>query len=233
MRRIRGFTLLELLVALSIFAAIGVMAYSGLANVMRQQSQTEAYADRMQDLQLSYRVLKRDLEQFADRSIRNEFGDVVPALVAGGSYAGLEFTRAGYPNPAAYLRSNLQRVAYLIDGDRLVRRSWRVLDRSQDTLPDEQVLIENTQRFVLRYLDGQNKWQDRWPPASQTTTPGSTSVQGQWPRAVEVQLSLEDLGVLRWLFRLPESYQPTAVQPGAAGGSTGGSTGGTSGTGGT
>jgi general secretion pathway protein J len=220
MRRSHGFTLLELLVALSIFAAIGVMAYSGLANVMRQQFQTEAYADRMQDLQLAYRVLKRDLEQFADRSIRNEFGDVTPALVAGGNFAGVEFTRAGYPNPAGYLRSNLQRVAYLIDGDQLVRRSWRVLDRSQDTLPDEQVLVEGAQGFVLRYLDVQNNWQERWPPASQAIGAG-TNAPAQWPRAVEVQLSLDDLGLLKWLFRLPEPYQPAASAPAAPGGPNG------------
>jgi len=141
MRPARGFTLLELLVSLSIFAAIGVMAYSGLANVMRQQAQTEAYSDRMQDLQLTYHILQRDFEQFITRDIRNEFGDTSPALVSGGNYAGVEFTRAGYPNPARFLRSNLQRVAYLMDDGRLLRRSWRVLDRSQDSLPDEQVLV--------------------------------------------------------------------------------------------
>ncbi|TCK19404.1 general secretion pathway protein J [Thiogranum longum] len=214
MRGMRGFTLLELLVALSIFAAIGVMAYSGLANVMRQQSQTEAYADRMQDLQLAYRVLKRDFEQIIDRSIRNEFGDVMPALVTGGDYAGVEFTHAGYPNPAGYLRSNLQRVAYLVDDDRLVRRSWRVLDRSQDSQPDEQQLAEGVRAFSVRYLDLQDNWQERWPPASQAAPPAGASASTQWPRAVEVQLTLDDLGVLKWLFRLPDTYQP--APPGAA-----------------
>ncbi|VAW78791.1 hypothetical protein MNBD_GAMMA14-2510 [hydrothermal vent metagenome] len=218
MRAMRGFTLLELLVALSIFAAIGVMAYTGLANVMRQQTQTEVYADRMQDLQLAYQVLERDFEQFVDRGIRNEFGDVLPPLIAGGSYSGVEFTRAGYPNPAGYLRSNLQRVAYLVDDDRLVRRSWRVLDRSQDSLPDQQVLIERVQGFSLRYLDDTKNWQQNWPPATSLTAPAGTTPAGvppvtKWPQAVEVELSLEDLGVLKWIYRLPESYLPAITLP--------------------
>ncbi len=218
MRNMRGFTLLELLVALSIFAAIGVMAYSGLANVMRQQARTEAYADRMQGLQLSYRVLKRDFEQFVDRSIRNEFGDVVPALVTGGDYAGVEFTHAGYPNPAGYVRSNLQRVAYLVDDGHLVRRSWRVLDRSQDTQPDEQELVEGVRAFSVRYLDANNNWQERWPPAGQAAPPAGTGASTQWPRAVEVQLSLDDLGVLKWLYRLPDIHQPAPPGPATPGG---------------
>lgn len=212
MRGMRGFTLLELLVALSIFAAIGVMAYSGLANVMRQQYQTEAYADRMQDLQLTYRVLKRDFEQFVDRSIRNEFGDVSPALLAGGDYAGVEFTRAGYPNPAGYLRSHLQRVAWLMDDDRLVRRSWRVLDRSQDTRPDGQVLIEGVRAFNLRYLDESGNWHQTWPPSATASASAATAAT-KWPLAIEVQLSLDDLGVLKWLYRLPETYLPSVVVP--------------------
>lgn len=222
MRGVRGFTLLELLVALSIFAAIGVMAYSGLANVMRQQYQTEAYADRMQDLQLTYRVLKRDFEQFADRGIRNEFGDESPALVAGGDYAGVEFTRAGYPNPAGYLRSHLQRVAWLMDDDTLVRRSWRVLDRSQDSQPDGQVLIEGVRAFNLRYLDESGNWHQTWPPASTAPAPATTAA-AKWPLAVEVELSLDDLGVLKWLYRLADTFVPSVVvPPGAPGGDSSG-----------
>ena len=218
MRYTRGFTLLELLVSLSIFALIGIMAYSGLDNVMRQQAQTKVYAKRMQDLQLTYRVLKRDFEQFVDRSIRNEFGDVSPALVVGGNYAGVEFTRDGYPNPAGYLRSNLQRVAYLVDDGRLLRRSWRVLDRAQDSKPDEQALIEGVQGFSLRYLDDKKKWQQSWPPASSASVPAGATVAKKWPLAVEVELSLDDLGVLRWVYRLPETYLPTTPPPGAPGG---------------
>jgi len=210
MRRTRGFTLLELLIALSIFAAIGVMAYSGLSNVLRQQAQTRIYSDRLQMVQMTYRIVQRDLQQFVGRSIRNEFGAVSPALVAGGAFAGVEFTRGGYPNPAGFLRSNLQRVAYVMDEDRLVRRSWRVLDRAQDSLPDQQVLIDKgVQGFNLRYLDDKNTWQQRWPPAGTAPGPTGSLVAPKWPLAVEVRLSLEDLGELKWVFRLPDTALPS------------------------
>ncbi len=217
MRAARGFTLLELLVSLSIFAAIGIMAYSGLGNVMRQQFRTGEHSERMRDLQLAYHILQRDFEQFIARDIRNAYGDPLPALQGGGSYAGVEFTHAGYPNPAGFLRSNLQRVAYVVEDGALVRHAWRVLDRSQDSVPDRQLLLDRTEGLVLRYLDARDSWQERWPPDNINTSGSAANAPPQWPRAVEVRLSLEDLGVLTWIFRLPDSYQPPPAQPGAGG----------------
>jgi general secretion pathway protein J len=221
-----GFTLLELLVAVAIFAVIGAMAYGGLQNVMDQQQQTTLHAERLKRLQLVYRILQRDLEQIVDRSIRNEFGDPVEALVGGSGFNGVEFSRAGYPNPAGFLRSEIQRVAYIPDQDRLLRRSWRVLDRAQDTQPDEQVLVENMVEFALRFLDRNREWQENWPPLS-----GSGSGPGGGPRAVEVELELENVGALSWLFRLPTVYTPTLVPGGAGGRGAGATPGGGTGTG--
>jgi general secretion pathway protein J len=206
-----GFTLLELLVAVTIFAILGAMAYGGLQSVLNQQQQTARHAERLKRLQLAYRIMQRDLEQIVERGIRNEFGDSVDAVVGGSGFNGLEFSRAGYPNPAGFLRSEIQRVAYLPDQDRLLRRTWRVLDRAQDSQPDEQVLFENMTDFAMRFLDTNKEWQENWPP-------GQTQAQGAGgfglPLAIEVKIELEDVGVLSWLFRMPDSYVPRAAPPG-------------------
>ena len=216
-RGVAGFTLLELLVAVAIFAVIGAMAYGGLQNVMDQQQQTTLHAERLKGLQLAYRILQRDLEQIVDRSIRNEFGDPVDALVGGSGFNGVELSRAGHPNPAGFLRSEIQRVAYLPDQDRLLRRSWRVLDRAQDTQPDEQVLVENMVEFAMRFLDKNREWQENWPPLT-----ASGSGPAGLPLAVEVKLELEDVGALSWLFRVPEAFVASPVPPGAAAPGAGG-----------
>jgi general secretion pathway protein J len=211
-RSTSGFTLLELLVAVSIFALISAMAYSGLQSVMNQQQQTAQRSERLADLQLVYRVMQRDLGQLIARPIRNQFGDEAKALEGGSGFAGVEFSRAGYPNPAGFLRSEIQRVAYLPDQDVLLRRSWRVLDRAQDSEPDEQVLVEQMERFEMRFLDNNDQWQDRWPPLQNQagTDPGL-------PKAVEVQLALEEIGTLNWLFRVPQAPQAAPQQGGAGG----------------
>lgn len=206
LKRLAGFTLLELLIAVAIFALIGAMAYSGLYQVLRQQEVTEEHAARLADLQKAYRILQRDLEQVIERGIRNEFGDKIDPMVGGSGFDGVEFSRAGHANPAGFLRSQIQRVAYVPDQDVLLRRTWRVLDRAQDSLADEEVLVEGLQHFSMRFLDETNEWRESWPPLQQQTTAGTVS--SGLPRAVEVELELDDLGILRWLYMMPEAFVP-------------------------
>mgnify|MGYP001817393866 FL=1 len=209
--------MLELLVSLAIFALIGAMAYGGLQQVLEQQQATEVQSQQLADLQKSYRIMQRDLEQVINRGIRNQFGDPIEALVGGSGYDGIEFSRAGHANPAGFLRSDLQRVAYVPDQDTLLRRTWRVLDRAQDTLPDEEVLVEGLQQFTIRFLDDADEWRDNWPP--QQTQTGDADVTGL-PRAAQVEIVLDDVGTLSWVFLLPQNYIASSQVP--AGGNNGG-----------
>ncbi len=207
-----GFTLLELLIAVAIFALIGAMAYGGLQTVMDQQLITGQQSQRLADLQKAYRIMQRDLEQMVDRQIRNEFGEQAAALVGGSAFSGVEFSRAGHPNPAGFLRSEILRVAYVPDQDRLLRRTWRVLDRAQDSQPDEDLLVVDMQDFNVRFLSHNNEWSENWPPLEiQTPQPGE-----ELPRAMEVELDLDGIGVLNWIFRMPEALV-VGAQPGVGG----------------
>lgn len=213
MQRCHGFTLLELLIAVAIFALIGAMAYGGLQQVLNQQQRTEEQSQRLSDLQKAYRIMQRDLEQLVNRKIRNEFGDEVEALVGGSGFDGVVFSRAGHANPAGFLRSNIQRVAYVPDQETLLRRTWRVLDRAQDSEPDDQVLVEGLRSFSMRFLDQGDAWQDRWPPQAQ----GGTEAAADFPRAVEIQLEMDELGTLNWLFVLPANVVVSAQAAGSGG----------------
>lgn len=210
MIRQQGFTLLELLVSLSIFALIGAMAYGGLQQVLEQQQATEEHSQQLADLQKSYRIMQRDLEQVINRGIRNQFGDSVDALVGGSGYDGVEFSRAGHANPAGFLRSDIQRIAYVPDQDTLIRRTWRVLDRAQDSLPDEEVLVEGMQKFTIRFLDDSDEWRDNWPPQQTQATGGSSF---QLPRAAQVEIALDDVGTLSWIFVLPQNFVAGSQAP--------------------
>jgi general secretion pathway protein J len=195
--RARGFTLLELLVALSIFAVLAAMAYGGLNTVMQARATTDTQAARLSQLQSTYFWLERDIEQSIDRPIRDEYGDSQPPLV--GVELGenrLALTRSGWRNPAERERSNLQRVAYGLEDEQLVRRYWNVLDRGPESQAMESVMLEGVKALELRYLDARQEWHDNWPDAFQT---GNSSAL---PRAVEVALETEQEGRITWLFRV-------------------------------
>lgn len=194
-----GFTLLELLVALGIFALLAAMAYSGLNSVMTARKITDQHAQRLHQLQMAFLWLGRDIEQGIDRPIRDEYAEVQPALlgVETGRYQ-LELTRTGWRNPAGRARSNLQRVAYGLRDGNLVRAYWVVLDRAQDSQPLENVLLEGVDKLELRFLDANNAWHDAWPNA---LSGGAASTA--LPKAVEVTLETAAEGRITRRFRMP------------------------------
>lgn len=191
----RGFTLLELLVAVAVFAVLSTMAYAGLNTVLTASEQTRRQAERLQALQLTFTVMQRDLLQFVDRPARDQYGDARPAIETNGPEGGLlSLTRGGWRNPTGQLRSHLQRVSYGIEDEQLVRVSWFMLDRPNDDEAREVDLLGEVDGLEVRMLDRSGTWHDDWPPLQPQDEP---------PAAVEVVLEVADWGELRRLFALP------------------------------
>lgn len=199
-RHARGFTLLELLVALAVFSLVSVMAYSGLRAVLDADQQTGQRAERLRHLQAAVGMLERDLLQATTRGIRDQYGEMQPPLsgVEVGAHL-LELTRAGWTNPTGSTRSGLQRIAYGLRGEQLVRLAWLVLDRAQDSVPYEAALLDGVRDMRLRYLDAQREWQPNWPPRLDDGT-----LVMELPLAVEVVLEVEGWGEIRRLLPLPQ-----------------------------
>ncbi|WP_455205737.1 type II secretion system minor pseudopilin GspJ [Kaarinaea lacus] len=200
-----GFTLLELLISIAIFGLVAAMAYSGLNNVLIAREQTSAKADALHKLQLTFILLQRDIEQAVNRKILNELGESKGALVGNeiGEYL-LEFTRTGWLNPLNVSRSHLQRVAYTINEEKLIRSQWYVLDRAQDSERYDAVLLEGVKKLEFRYLDDKKEWQRSWPPTSTLTSSNSEQPPAQTPpRAVAVELEVVGFGKLERWFRIP------------------------------
>jgi len=194
----RGFTLLELLVALAIFGLLAALSYGGLQTVMNQEAQTKAAADRLGELQKLYMLMQRDIEQVVLRPIRDEFGDEQAPLVGGET---LQLTRAGWRNPLGRQRSNLQRVAYAQEDEKLVRYTWSVLDRAQDSEPLVQPLTEAVEALHIRYLGEDNEWTEQWP--SQQALLDIEARPAVLPRLVEVTIDHTFFGPITWLFQMP------------------------------
>ena len=187
-----GFTLLELLVATAIFAIVGMMAFGGFNAVLAQRDRTMENLERLKDVQFAMRILAQDLVQIVPRPVRDELGNQEqPALLADerNEYV-IEFTRAGWTNPAALPRPTLQRVAYRLEDETLIREYWPVLDRTLSNVPVEMELLEDVEAIEFRFLDVQREWQTEWPPLGAA---GPIASRAR-PLAVEVAVELLDWG---------------------------------------
>jgi general secretion pathway protein J len=195
-----GFTLIEVLVAIAIFAFVGVMAMSGYTQLAKQSEYQQQRLERVREVQRAVQTLAQDLTQLEPRSIREPIGDQrVPALLAGDSVEyKIEFTRAGWTNTAGLPRPTLQRVAYRLDQDGLWRDHWQVLDRTQASVPVRVNLLGKVRAVTFRFMSSQNEWLERWP------APGSNPAEQDRarPAAIEVTLDLEDWGEIKRLIEV-------------------------------
>lgn len=202
-----GFTLLELLVAMSIFAVMSVMIFGGLREVLNVRSATDKYTSRLSELQITFMHFSRDARQLTNRSIRSEYGDSLSAIQSSdiGRYK-VELTKAGYPNPAKLNRSALQRVAYGIEENQLFRYKWNMLDRAEDSKPAKTLMLNKVTSMNVRFLENQNNatnnqssnWLTAWPPQVNGTA------SSDLPKVIEVTFELEDWGRFTRLFLSPE-----------------------------
>ncbi len=194
----RGFTLLELIVAIAIFALISAMTYPSMIGILDLGNEAQQQADRLTEIQKAMTIISRDLRQIVDRPVRDSFGTEVKAVVGDtGTSTVVEFSRSGWRNPVGMARPHLQRVAYLLTDEKLVRQSWYVLDRSSDTVASEQLLIDRVETVEIRFMDNAGKWQEFWPPADPDKPP--------LPRAIGVAIELEDWGRINRIFRVVHS----------------------------
>lgn len=195
----RGFTLLELLVALAIFTVIGAAAYTGLFAVLEAREATRSESVRLAAVQYAVDSFVDDLAQATDRPVRSlQPRERAPLYAPGPDIEPLlAVTRGGWPNPARLPRSTLARVEWLLEDRQLVRHARARPDAPDQVDPVRRRLLERVEDVALRFRDADGEWSPRWPPLNAPDTVGAL------PRAVEVTLELADWGEVRRLVALP------------------------------
>ncbi len=189
----RGFTLIEVLVALAVFGVLSALAYMTLGQTLSNADLLTERMDRLQAVQRTMNYLSTEFLQAAPRSVRADLGQYEPALQSSfASDFALQITHGGWPNSAGVPRSTQQRTAYRVEDDELVRYHWNVLDRTASNIPVATVLLDELESLTFRFLRADGEWVDQWPPVNVQTNSNTTML----PRAVEITLVLPDEGEL-------------------------------------
>lgn len=201
--RASGFTLLEILVAVGIFALFSAMAYGSLLRILDTRDRLEAERDFWRGLTLSLMQIEEDLAQARPRKVRNPNGlsDDRPAFLgqpvdsrALGD-ASIEFTRGGQMVLGDGARSDMQRIGYRLRDGNLVKLIWPALDQAPASEPREVPLLEQVQELRVRFYAPAGGWVDYWPQ----NPPDPNNLL---PSAVEMTLTLEGRGEFQRIFRV-------------------------------
>jgi general secretion pathway protein J len=200
-RPTRGFTLVEVLLAMAITGMVAVMAYSGLSIATSAAERHGETVRRIGELQTGVGWLVRDLRQIVNRPIVNA-GDELEPAIRGTELQDqlLELTHTGWDNPRGQRRASVQRVRYRLDPDgNLWRDNWLTLDRVDDEEQLQEVkLLTGVTRFKLQFLKVKTdevstsalggEWVDTWPETEGDTT--------TLPRAVQFDIDMEGIGTV-------------------------------------
>ena len=186
--RRRGFTLLELTVALAMVAVLAVSLYASMKIAFRAKAAAELAVEPTRTAELAMDFIRNDLQNTLPPTgvLAQPFQGTNTGGTTGSDGDVTLFSTASAKNhPSA--NGEIKEIELTTDTPAgatqrcLVRKCLRNLTAQQPPDPDEEILVRGISAFNLRYFDG-TTWNNQWD---------STQENNELPAAVEVSLTLD------------------------------------------
>ena len=205
-----GFTLVEVLVAIAIFAVLSAAGWMVFDQLIKTRERNTTHLEHLQQLQFAYMQVQRDLSQIVPLSGR-EGEESYPALQLENQQ--LKFNKAGVIDP---LRQGLDRfefVEYRFDPDKqaLMRYHNAYIYRKQSQDMQGDVLIAPIENIQIQALDP--AVQTQWPAQSVTETDSTEYLMSQLPQGVVLSFDYQGR-TIRWVFSTAKSMPSTETESG-------------------
>lgn len=212
-RREAGFTLVEMMAAILVFALISAISVGMLTTALRSKETSEAVMSDLAAVQRIHALLSEDIGQMVMRPVRNADGltdlRVFALDVRGADPLNparedepreiLVLTRTGWANPGGVQpRSGLQRVAWIYDGERLWREASLYPDQAQGSAPVRQMIAEGVADLQIEAL-----MTGVWTGVVELRPSQNGVLVDQAPRAVRLSYTQALLGELEHIALSP------------------------------
>ena len=201
----KGFTLLEVLIAIAIFSLVSLSSFTIFDSVLKGDETAKDRSNRQNELQRAFLIIERDIIQIARRSMRIEGEAPSTKYIhsVSDSFAtedqAVAFVRQGWTNPGLLLpRSDMQSVAYRLVEGTLQRLHTNFVDSVVGEEPKVRPLIKEVNAITFEYYDGKT-WQKKW--SSNTL-----------PLGMAVEVDTKDYGIIRRQFLVPGDSQSQQTQ---------------------
>lgn len=192
-----GFTLLEVLVALAVFAIVAGLAYRGLDSIATTRARLDQEMRMWRRLELVFERVNLDVTQIAPRSWKDsnnkERSAVQGTTSTTGTECQLDVLRFGPDRMPVHVRYRLKDDQFLLD---LIADADTLVNSASDAAHyGSNVLLDHVERCEMSFLDSSNAWQSHWPVSN-----ASDRVR---PQGIRLRLTLAGKGQFERVYYLP------------------------------
>lgn len=229
MRLQRGFTLLELMTAMAIFAALAVIGWQVFDSVNRARERAQRHADNLAVLQYAYLQLQQDLGQIiayqapsiegASNTLNPENNnDANAQSIAAKPFMRLDseqmsLVRFADPDPRYQTSPSVQRIDYIFTDQRLIRRQYTSLDSGNESISLDTVLLDGV--TASRWNAYLPELSPKFPNLERQNSVNNTNANSTadkaeivlLPKGISVSFSYQDMPIT-WQFAI--APQPVA-----------------------
>lgn len=189
----KGFTLLEVLIAMSIFALISLASFSLFNTVTASEDKSSKRIEGMNHIQRAFILIERDFLQIAQRTVRFAGDSPSTKFIHTDSNnfestsQSIGFVRNGWTNPGLLLpRSDMQSVAYQVNDETLERVHYNFVDASLSEVPKVRKLLTGVNDISIEFYYA-GKW-------------NKTYEEDGLPRAISIELDTQEFGIIKRKF---------------------------------
>ena len=191
-RRQQGMTLVELLVALAIFALISVICFRGLSQTMAAEQRVSADMQTWQTMDALFLRLQSDLETAVPTGFVTAQSERWPAFAGGEKLPGPEEVQLRWVREQAQIvdgsgGARVQAVAYRLRQGRLDWLVWQ----PQAAAPVVYPLLSGVEKFEASFLDDEGVWRPYWPYG-----------RAVLPRALKISLTMQQTPAVERVWRI-------------------------------
>lgn len=202
MNKARGFTLLELLVAITVLSVVSVIAWRGLDTLVVTRDRLEPEVDETRALLVAFGQIERDLAQVVNPAFLGLTSSPLNVRPADGAMM-IELARVAAPAPDR--PTEVQTVYYRVVDNTLVRQATAALPYFQRTNTgqfENARLLDHIQSMDVRLWQQGVGWTppgDRADPQAAAGTPPGV-LRNQPPPGLEIILTRTDGRTFRRVF---------------------------------
>lgn len=191
-----GFTLVELLVAIAIFAVLSALGWKVFDYLIKIKERNTQHEQRLGQLQEAYQQVLRDTVQIVPITA-NVAGQVQPAVMLQNGQ--LTFSKTGVTDPLMQGIPPEERVEYIYKADekKLYRYKYKNLNQTGNDQPETSVLLDSVDQFQIMLLNPNEMAQ--WPEVALSEK--DVTQAKILPRGLKINLTVNEVSY-EWVFSL-------------------------------